>query len=93
MAQILTGHFKLNAYLQTIGFSKTSFCDCNHNKVEDLDHFIFHCEKFDHLRNSMKFVSSVLFLPWPFNIELIVANDHLYEAIETFVIASRRLDY
>ena len=82
MIQILSGHSRLNAYLHTIGYSDSSFCSCGMNKVETLDHFIFECNNYKHLRTSLKFVASVLFIEWPFKVEKIVDNDHLYSAFQ-----------
>ena len=93
MVQILSGHCRLNYYLHTIGYTDSAFCSCGTNDVESIEHFIFTCRLYEHLRPRMKLVASILFLDWPFDIEKIVENSHIYDAVQTFVLKSKRLDY
>lgn len=92
MVQILSGHCRLNSYLHTIGYSDSAFCSCGSREVETIEHFIFTCRNYEHLRPRMKLVASILFLDWPFDIEKVIENKHIFSAVETFVIKSKRLE-
>lgn len=52
LAQLRTGHSKLRGFLARIGAEGTDQCECGQGK-EDTRHFLFHCQRYQHLRGDM----------------------------------------
>jgi ribonuclease HI len=52
LAQLRTGHSKLRGFLARIRAEETDQCECGQGK-EDARHFLFHCQRYQHLRGDM----------------------------------------
>jgi ribonuclease HI len=52
LAQLRTGHSKLRGFLARIRAEETDQCECGQGK-EDTRHFLFHCQRYQHLRGDM----------------------------------------
>lgn len=53
MTQVLSNHGKHAFYLHRFGLRETPDCDCLIGGVQDWDHLIFKCEKFEHVRSRL----------------------------------------
>ena len=92
LTQILTGHNKLNFYLQSYGIRESSICDCG-EAIEDTDHFLFYCSNYRVLRQNMRDVCELLMLKWPPERSELFANPLLLKELKIFLKRSKRLDY
>ena len=55
MARFRCGCVWLNKYLFILGLVKTPFCEyCPNSQIEDVNHFIFLCLKYDEYRDDLK---------------------------------------
>lgn len=52
LAQLRTGHSKLRAFLVRIGADGSDQCECGQGR-EDTRHFLFRCQRYQHLRGDM----------------------------------------
>lgn len=50
IAQLVTAHCNLNSYLHMIGKKESPECACG-NEEENVWHFIFECDKYDHIKD------------------------------------------
>jgi len=91
LTQLITGHNRLNYYLQSIGASDTSICQCGKN-VEDEKHFLYECDIYKADRNEMKEKCKMLCLQWPPPFYELVENPLLLDALHSYLNATKRLD-
>ncbi|GAA93188.1 reverse transcriptase, partial [Aspergillus luchuensis IFO 4308] len=52
LAQLRTGHARLNKFLFSINRTDSATCRCGHGE-ESVEHFLFQCRNWDHLRTDM----------------------------------------
>jgi hypothetical protein len=55
LAQLRTGHSPLNTFLHRIGSTTSDLCECAEGP-ETVEHFLFYCTRWEHLRVEMKTV-------------------------------------
>ena len=93
LTQILTGHCKLNLYLQTIQRAPSSVCSCN-TGIQSIDHYLFHCPN-EHYNRQQTMIpaSRLLLLSFPPSKKDVASNELLFYALKTFLKNSKRLDY
>ena len=93
LTQILTGHCRLNMYLNYIGVIEDPACKCE-EYVETVDHYLFYCklESINRTNTLIKscFEQGVSFPP-PKN--LLIDNEYIFNSLCAFLSASSRLDF
>jgi ribonuclease HI len=93
LTQLITGHNKLNFYLQNFGIIDSSLCSCGQG-VEDYNHYLYDCSNFDQIRLSLKDIcKNWLLLDWPPKPYELVQNPLLLFELKKYIINSKRLDY
>ena len=50
LARLRTGHCSLNQYLHRFGIEESPLCACNSGAIENVEHFLLHCRKYDRQR-------------------------------------------
>jgi hypothetical protein len=53
LVQLRTGHNRLNTFLHRIGSTDSNLCNCT-DGPETVEHFLFYCARWDHLRDEMR---------------------------------------
>ena len=93
LTQILTGHCRLKMYLNHIGVEPDPACRCR-EYVETVDHYLFYCklENFNRTNTLIKtcFEQGIVFPP---SREDLVNNQYLFNALNSFIKSSSRLDF
>ena len=93
LTQILTGHCRLNMYLNYIGVKEDPVCLCG-GYLETVDHYLFVCEleTINRTNTIMKSCFS-LGIDFPPNKNLLINNKVLFSSLCSFLSASKRLDF
>lgn len=93
LTQILTGHSRLNMYLNQIGVEKDPACACLEN-IETVDHYLFHCKLESINRtNTITQACFKLGIEFPPKKHQLVENIVLFRSLLSFLMASKRLDF
>jgi hypothetical protein len=50
LARLRTGHCSLNQYLHRFGHAESPRCECGSGAIENVDHFLLHCPRYDRQR-------------------------------------------
>ena len=53
LARLRTGHCSLNQYLHRFGIVDSPLCTCNSGAIENVEHFLIHCPKYDRQRATL----------------------------------------
>jgi len=53
LARLRTGHCSLNQYLHRFGIVDSPLCACNSGAIENVEHFLIHCPKYDRQRATL----------------------------------------
>jgi len=92
LIQIVTGHNRLNYYLQTIGVVNSSICKCR-KEIEDVKHFMFECEIYEAEREQLIDVCKLLNITWPPTCHELMENPLLQYRTVNYLIETKRLDF
>ena len=93
MTQILTGHCRLNFYLNSIGKSLNPVCDCG-LAIETVPHYLFYCPLENENRaNTLIKTCFQLGLSFPPNPAALISNKVLYCSLQFFLSRSSRLNF
>ena len=90
--QIITGHCRLNFFLQTRGLTKSSICKCG-DDIETIHHFIFDCKNYERLRYKLRYYSFVLGIAWPPQLNLLIENPVLCVQFLVYIKNTKRLSF
>ena len=93
LTQVLTGHCRLNMYLNYIGVVENPACRCE-EYVETVDHYLFCC-KLENTNRVNTLIKSCFEqgIPFPPPKHLLIDNEHIFRALLAFLSASSRLDF
>jgi hypothetical protein len=90
--QLLSGHCKLNAFLNRIQHASSPLCSCNEGE-ESIEHFILVCKCFETQRYALKMAVTRSCSNWPpTNLSEFVRSPSGVTALQNFVISSKRLN-
>ena len=92
LIQVLSGHSRLHTFLHRIGVEQEDTCGC-HQGPETLEHFLFHCPIFHTHRIAFKNHCTSQFSTWPPPFHLITSKMETIRKMQTFIIASKRLNF
>jgi hypothetical protein len=53
LARLRTGHCSLNQYLHRFGHADSPLCDCGSGAIENVEHFLLHCSRYDRQRSRL----------------------------------------
>jgi hypothetical protein len=53
LARLRTGHCSLNQYLHRFGHTDSPLCDCGSGAIENMEHFLLHCSRYDRQRSRL----------------------------------------
>ena len=90
--QIITGHCRLNFFLQTRGLTKSSICKCG-DDIETIHHFIYDCKNYEQLRYKLRYYSFVLGIAWPPQLNLLIENPVLCVQFLVYIKNTKRLSF
>ena len=93
ITQVLTGHCRLNMYLNSIGVESNPACKCE-EYVETIDHYLFDC-KLEHVNRTNTMIKACFEqgISFPPTRTQIMENKFLFESFCTFVNRSSRLEF
>ena len=91
MTQIMTGHGNFQSYLYNLNIVTTPQCGCR-SGVDNAEHLIFFCKKYDLQRSELKSLAVKMYKVWPISPNLIIANCALWSKLEKFIMKSKKLD-
>jgi hypothetical protein len=89
--QILTGHSYLNYFLAKIKIADSPICACK-EEIETIHHFLFCCRLHDDRRNAFRNAVDMANLNWPPKLADIPRSKLLWEAMESFIKQTKRLN-
>ena len=89
MIQLLTGHCLLNDFLAKIKKIPSPKCICNLDN-ESVVHFLFNCPLYSTHRTPLIQLVQQKGLPWPPDLHLLLSDEILWSAMNSFVVASKR---
>ena len=93
LTQILTGHCRLNMYLNYIGVKEDPVCLCG-KSLETVDHYLFVCElETINRTNTIIKTCFSLGIEFPPNKNILIDNKILFSSLCAFLSASKRLDF
>lgn len=93
ITQILTGHCRLNMYLNYIGVKEDPACLCE-DYLETVDHYLFVCRlEANNRTNTLIQTCFNLGIDFPPSKTLLVDNKILFHSLCSFLAASTRLDF
>jgi len=90
ITQIITGHCRLNFYLQSIGVADSSICRCG-DDIENIPHFIYYCTRYTEERSDLIEVCNKMKVKWPPRPNIIVENKTLLKHFIIFLKKTGRL--
>ncbi|XP_067130156.1 uncharacterized protein [Centruroides vittatus] len=91
-SQLFTNHGNFQGYLHRFGHSDTPHCQCDNMSVQDNEHLIFKCSKFDHLRYNLFRTVIQEGHNWPCELSELVHNKNTYKELMAFIEATKALD-
>ena len=92
ITQVLTGHCKLNFYLNSIGKTLDPTCSCGKG-IETVNHYLWNCENEELNRSdTIKRACFTQGIPYPPDNKLLVENPVLFQALSRFLSNSSRLN-
>ena len=93
LTQILTGHSRLNMYLNYIGVTADPVCKCG-EYLETTEHYLFYC-KLESINRTNTIVKACfkLGISFPPARHILLENKILFESLCTFLKSSSRLDF
>ena len=92
ITQVLTGHCKLNFFLNSIGKTLDPTCSCRKG-IETVNHYLWNCENEEINRSvTIKKACFTQGIPYPPDNNLLVENPVLFQALCRFLSNSSRLN-
>ncbi len=89
--QVLTGHSYLNYFLANIKVVDSHVCACK-EETETIHHFLFSCRLHDDRRSVFRNAVDMANLSWPPKLADIPQSKLLWEAMESFIKQTKRLN-
>lgn len=85
MTQFLTGHGKFNSYLQRFNLSQTPLCDCKIGGIQDPDHIILNCYKYNNERNILIRELQRIGFGWPPRFPQLMSDGAAFQLFKGFI--------
>lgn len=85
LTQIMTGHGNLNAYLKRFGLKNDNKCNCQAGEIQDSQHLIFRCGKYDNQRSKLERTALTYGHNWPCRLQKLIEDKNLFKEFKNFL--------